>query len=123
MTLHEIGNAQYIALETFRKNGQGVTTPVWPTPADGKLYVWTAAGSWKVKRIRNNKHVRVCQSDYRGNPQSDWVEAQARILNAPEEDKAQRQRLAAKYGWQYWLYYLLAKLGRANYVVVEISPA
>ncbi len=74
MEFAELGNAKYIALETFRKSGEGVITPVWVTPEDGKLYVWTVDGSWKVKRIRNNDRVRIAVSDARGNPQSDWVE-------------------------------------------------
>jgi len=27
---------------------------VWVAGENGSLYVWTAANSWKVKRIRNN---------------------------------------------------------------------
>ncbi len=50
-------------------NGTGVVTPVW-----GKLYVWTGADSWKVKRIRNNGRVRLVPSDARGNPEGEWEE-------------------------------------------------
>ena len=38
MTLHDLGNPTYIALETFRKNGQGVNTPVWAVEENDKLY-------------------------------------------------------------------------------------
>jgi PPOX class probable F420-dependent enzyme len=123
MNLNDLRDARYIALETFRKNGEAVKTPVWQASEDGKLYVWTDANSWKVKRIRNNNHVRVCQSDFQGNPLGNWVEAQAKILELPEEDKTQRQRFTAKYGWQFWLFYLMAKLGRRKHVVIEIRPA
>ncbi|KAA3662518.1 MAG: PPOX class F420-dependent oxidoreductase, partial [Chloroflexi bacterium] len=47
MTLSTLGDAQYIALETFRKNGTGVITPVWVAGENGSLFVWTDADSWK----------------------------------------------------------------------------
>jgi PPOX class probable F420-dependent enzyme len=120
-TLNDIQKAHYVALESFRKSGEGVITPVWQAPENGKLYVWTAGNSWKVKRIRNNPHVRICASDYKGTPKSDWVNAQARILQTPNDEKTQHRRMAAKYGWQFWLFYLVSKLQPGDYVVLEIS--
>lgn len=63
MQFGEIGNPTYIALETFRKSGEGVVTPVWVTTEGDKPYVWTVDDSGKVKRIRNNGCVRVAVSD------------------------------------------------------------
>jgi hypothetical protein len=123
MNLNDLRDARYIALETFRKNGEPVKTPVWQASENDKLYVWTDADSWKVKRIRNNNRVRLCQSDVRGKPLSDWVEAQAKILERPEKDKTHRQRFTAKYGWQFWLFYLVARLAKRKSVVIEIRSA
>ena len=124
MNFGHLGNEQYIALETFRKSGEGVITPVWITPEDGKLYVWTVGDSWKVKRIRNDNHdVRMAASDARGNPKSEWVEGMATVLDSPGADKrAKRERLSAKYGMKYQLFGLMAKL-RGNsgpHVALEI---
>ena len=55
--LTQLGEAQYIALETYKKNGQAVPTPVWVTQEAGKLYVITEGNSGKVKRIRNNSQI------------------------------------------------------------------
>lgn len=123
MTFKEIGNPTYIALETFRKSGEGVVTPVWVVAEDGKLYVWTVDGSGKVKRIRNNGRVRLAVSDARGAPKSAWVDAQARVLDAPEDDARQRQRMAAKYGLQYRLFTAMNKVrgDKSKHVVLEIS--
>lgn len=104
-----------------KKNGQGVITPVWQTPVDGKLYVLTEANSWKVKRLRRNNRLRVCKSDYRGAPQSDWLPAQARILADAGMEKEQRKQLAVKYGWQYHLIQLTTLFHQAAYVVLEIG--
>ena len=123
MEFKDIGNPTYIALETFRRSGEGVATPVWVVAENGKLYVWTVDNSGKVKRIRNNPRVRVAVSDTRGNPKSDWVEAQARILDDPADEAKQRQRIDAKYGLQFRLINLMSRLRRDNapHVAVEIS--
>lgn len=125
MKLQEIGNPTYIALETFRKNGQGVVTPVWVVAEDGRLYVWTVGSSGKVKRLRNNGQVRVAVCDMRGTPKSDWVFAHARVLDSPEEEAKQRQRMAAKYGLQFQAIMLMNRLrrDRSFHVVIEISDS
>ena len=123
MTLKEIGNPTYIALETFRKSGEGIITPVWVTAEGDRLYVWTLGDSGKVKRIRNNGRVRIAVSDARGAPKSDWVEAHARILDDPAEDQKQQQRLAKKYGWQFHLFNLGGRFSRNKtpHVAIEIT--
>ncbi len=123
MTLDEIKDAKYIALETYRKNGQGVITPVWMAADGGKFYVWTMGTSWKVKRVRANGRVRLCASDARGTPQSDWVDAQARVLDQPGDVQATAKRIGAKYGLMFQLFRLMGKLrGTGNdYVAIEIG--
>lgn len=71
---------KYLSLESFRKNGQGVCTPVWfgSDPASGapqKLYVYSEADSGKAKRIRRNSRVRIAPCDMRGKLLGDWIEA------------------------------------------------
>ena len=63
----QFADAKYLNLETFRKTGLGVRTPVWfaadPSSKldsrDAKLSVYSIADSGKVKRVRNNPRVRV----------------------------------------------------------------
>ena len=123
MTLQELGNPTYIALETFRKNGEGVKTAVWVVAENGKLYVWTDGNSWKAKRIRNNEAVRLCESDSRGTPKSDWLEAKARILDTPTEIETMQKRLSKKYGIQFKAIRLMERIRRQKRVniVIEIS--
>ena len=52
-------NQKYLNLETFRKSGVGVKTPVWFVQEGDVLFVRTGAIRVKVKRIRNNSQVNI----------------------------------------------------------------
>jgi PPOX class probable F420-dependent enzyme len=98
--LTQFNGKKYLNLETYRKTGAAVRTPLWfaqdEAEAEGVLYVYSEAGSGKVKRIRNNPRVRVVPSDLRGNPQGEWVEARAEILDAAGAARG-HQLLRQKY--------------------------
>ncbi|MEM7347542.1 MAG: PPOX class F420-dependent oxidoreductase, partial [Chloroflexota bacterium] len=124
MTLDKLGDVTYIALETFRKNGEGVVTPLWVIGKAGKLYAWTDGESWKVKRIRNNNQVKVCESDARGNPKSEWLDAEATILDDAQTEAEIQQQIRAKYGIQFWLISVINKFtkrGGTRRVVIEMG--
>lgn len=97
-------NAKYFSLETFRKTGEGVRTPVWfaqdPTPSPSgaaTFYVYTLPDMGKVKRIRNNPKVRINPCTMRGDLRGAWVDARARICTGDEVAKGQ-SLLNQKYG-------------------------
>lgn len=90
---------QYINLETFRKNGQAVATPVWFTVDSEKIFVVTRSDTGKVKRLRNNQRVRVMPCGMRGEPMGEWVESQARFATSEEFERALQQR-RKKYGFK-----------------------
>lgn len=121
--LTQLGAAQYISLETYKKNGEAVRTPVWVTQEGSKLYVITAGNSWKVKRIRNKPQVRLAKSDARGNVQGDWMAATAHVLTDAAAVAQQGKRLAAKYGLIYRLFniYLTLTQRKRTSVVIEIA--
>jgi uncharacterized protein len=123
MTFEEIGDPTYIALRTFRKTGVGVSTAVWAVRDDGRLLVRTATASGKAKRIRNNPDVEICVSDMRGRPKGEWVEATARISDAPGDEASLVSGLKRKYGLQYRLTGLFSRnADKAAEIVVEIKP-
>jgi len=87
----------YLNVETFKRSGRGVKTPVWFVQEGSTLYVRTGAESGKVKRVRNNGRARVVPSDAQGAPLGVWVDGKARLVEAEEAEHV--NRLATrKYG-------------------------
>lgn len=95
--LSQFSGRQYLSIESFRKDGRGVRTPVWFAEGDGVYYVYTLADSYKIKRIRNNPRIRIAPCDARGGVKGEWVEATATILDENGERRA-HELLNAKYG-------------------------
>ncbi|MCS6772745.1 MAG: PPOX class F420-dependent oxidoreductase [Anaerolineae bacterium] len=120
-TLKALRNETYVNLETYRKNGKAVPTPVWFVEQDGVLYVRTVANSGKVKRVRNNPRVRVAACDVRGKLKGDWLPAQAVIASSDEAERA-NALLNQKYGLLKRLFDLFGALQRSQYTVIKIYP-
>jgi len=95
--LHQFEGQKYLSLQTFRKNGTPVDTPVWFAQDGEVFYVYSLANAGKVKRIRNNPRVKVIPCDMRGNTKGEWVDANARIVDEPEAERAHKL-LNKKYG-------------------------
>jgi len=94
----QFAKANYLNLETFRKTGAGVRTPVWFAQQGTVFYIYTLPDSGKVKRIRNNPKVRVAPCDMRGNLSGAWIDARARLCSGDETAHGQ-DLLRRKYGW------------------------
>lgn len=94
----QFAGQQYLNLESYRKTGQPVRTPVWFAEGDQVFYIYTLADSYKVKRIRNNPRVRIAPCDVRGKVKGEWVEATAHILDQTGSRRA-HELLNRKYGW------------------------
>jgi hypothetical protein len=89
---------KYINLETYRKTGTPVTTPVWFTIEGENLFVVTRSETGKVKRLRNNGAVRVMPCGPRGERRGEWANGRARFLSEEELEHAIAQR-NKKYGF------------------------
>lgn len=121
---------QYISLETFKKSGQGIRTPIWfaadpAAPLDSpsaKLYVYTIDDTGKVKRIRNNAKVRVAPCDMRGKLLGDWADARAAIVVGDEAALGTRL-LNKKYFPLKQLLAFFAAFSRRKRVIIAIQSA
>jgi PPOX class probable F420-dependent enzyme len=94
----QLASHKYLNIETYRKNGTAVRTPMWfaADPASGELFLGTPAGAGKVKRIRAYPGVRVAACDFRGNLRGDWIPAQASFCD-PQKAKVAGKLLNRKY--------------------------
>ena len=108
-------------LTSFRKNGTPVVTTVWFALDTGKLYIWTAQDSGKVKRIRNNSLISVAPSSHMGKVRGPAIAAVARIL-APSEQATPERLMNSKYGWMKKLFELVWRLRGQAHIYLELVP-
>ena len=122
--LDRLGAGKYLLVTSYRKNGAPVPTPVWVVRDGDTLGVWTAADSWKVKRIRRRADVRVAPCDLRGRPTGDPVQATAEIADEAITDRY-RDLIARKYGITGRLTLLGSRLrrGREGTVGIRVTLA
>ncbi len=118
--LAQFDGQNYISLETFKKNGQGVKTPVWFVVHERALYAYTEAESWKVKRIRNNPRVRVAVCDVRGRIKGPWLDATASLVEGDQRLAANRL-LDRKYFLKK-IFNFLTKINRHERAMIKIEP-
>jgi PPOX class probable F420-dependent enzyme len=119
--LDDLRGHKYCLLVTYRRSGEAVPTPVWFGAAEGKLYVRSGASAAKLKRIRNDPHVRVAPCNVRGKPLGPAMEARAAIVPSAEEAKAEAA-LSSNYGLGRRVYEApLGPLG-VETAYIEIAP-
>lgn len=105
---------KYLCIETFRKNGQGVKTPVWFAQDGDTLHIWTSADSGKVKRIRRDGSVRIAPSTVSGEPLGDWLPAQAQADDSPEAIQTINKLMTKKYGLAFRIFDFLNRKSKST---------
>lgn len=118
---------KYLNLETFRKNGEGVRTPVWfarepEQVLPEKLYVYSTSDSGKAKRIRNSSRVRVAPCDVRGKLLGEWIDARAEIVAGEEAEHGMKLLNKKYFPWRQLLDFF-SFFSRNKRVVFLIHPA
>lgn len=121
---------KYLNIETFKKSGEGVKTPVWfaaDPNADiagenARLFFYTIGVSGKVKRIRNNPRVKIAPCKVRGEVTGEWQDARVQIISGEEA-----RRAANLVRWKYFpLAHILAffaLFSRRERIVMVLTPA
>ena len=113
---------QYLNLETFRKSGEGVRTPVWFAQEGSMLYVWTERSSGKAKRVRRSGQVNVAPCDQRGQLLGDFVSGQARLHEYGTPLYEQGNRLITrKYGWMKKVFEWTNRLRGNQPIIIQIQ--
>ena len=122
-------DGKYLGLTTFKRDGTGVTTPVWFVREAGRLLVETDAESYKVRRIRNEPTVSVTLCSARGRLLEAPVPARAEILPDAEIPRVE-ELMARKYRVEVVFFKPLRAIQRALHfgryrgktVVLAITP-
>lgn len=119
---------RYLNLETYRRNGKGVRTPVWfaaaPDEAGGpRLYVYTTADLGKAKRIRRTGLVKIAPCDARGKVTGAWTAAQAQIVGGEAFERGMRLINRKYRPWKQLLDLSARLFPRHQRVMIAIRPA
>jgi PPOX class probable F420-dependent enzyme len=91
-------DVKYLNLESYRRSGKSVRTPIWFAASPGdfanpimeKLYVYSIADSGKAKRIRRCGRIRIAACDVRGKVTAPWTNAFAEVATAEEFEPGMR---------------------------------
>ncbi|HET7258234.1 MAG TPA: PPOX class F420-dependent oxidoreductase [Candidatus Acidoferrum sp.] len=121
---------KYLSLETFKKSGEGVKTPVWfaADPArdlagnEAQLYIYTIGNTGKVKRIRNNGRAKIAPCTMKGVPRGEWVDASLEIITGDESARAMKLLNKKYFPWKQLLGFF-ALFSRRERIVMVIRPA
>lgn len=121
----QFAKQQYFNLETFRKSGAGIKTPVWfaEDPDTGVYYVMTIKTAGKAKRIRNNPQVNIAPCKADGTPLGDWFPATARELTDPAATHRANATLSRKYGLMKTMFMTMGRLRGSQYTFLEVTLA
>ncbi|HLN35148.1 MAG TPA: PPOX class F420-dependent oxidoreductase [Nitrososphaeraceae archaeon] len=111
---------KYINLQTFKKNGEIVSTPVWFVLKNNEIFFRSDADSGKVKRIRNNNNIKASICDIRGN-----IKGQTYTGIANFQDKSRYNEINSLFDKKYSLVSpilkIVYKLRKINLVILSIT--
>lgn len=121
-----LGEQRFVSLTTFKRNGEGVSTPMWIGRDGVDLFVWTPAESWKVKRVQNNPRVLLAPSSRFGKvPDAvSAVEGTAEVVTDPATVQRLASAIRTKYGMEYRLVTfveMIAARGRKPRVILRVA--
>lgn len=110
---------KFVSLETYRRDGTAVRTPLLFVIHRERLYMRTAVHTYKVKRIRNNPRVRVAPSTFKGAVKGEWVEGVARVFDAADMQWV-NMLSKRRNGWFKRLVDLRNRFKAVEFVVIEV---
>jgi PPOX class probable F420-dependent enzyme len=112
---------KYMSVETYRKSGEGVRTPVWFIESNGEFLFNTEETSAKVKRIRRNPAVKIAPCNMRGDLIGEFIPGSARFLS-PEETALAKKTYAKKYGIMGRIFESLGNSRKSARVFLAVKP-
>lgn len=95
--INQFNKTKYLSLETYRKNGKPVRTPVWFVIEGGVFFVITKSGTGKIKRLRHNPNVKISPCNFRGKIKGKWIDGFATMEDPSKHSQILKLR-NKKYG-------------------------
>ena len=124
--MRAIADERYITMESYKRDGQAVRTPLWfaaGSRAGGPVfYVYSTADSFKIKRIGRNPMIRIAPCTMRGVTTGAWIDARAEIVVGAEFAAGMRLLDQKYFPWKQLLGFGAFFRRRAR-AVVAIRPA
>ena len=117
--ISQFDKTNYINLETYRKNGISVITPVWFVIEGKNFFVITKSSTGKIKRLRNNPNIRISPCDFRGKVKGKWLNGLATI-KTPDENPQIINLRNKKYGFRTKLVSLFTR-GKGSLIIICIE--
>lgn len=96
MDAHELARHKTVLLQTRKRDGTWIGTPVSIVIDGDRLFFRSYDASGKAKRLRTFPGVRVAPSTLRGRPTGPSADGSARLLDGDEAQRA-RELLARRY--------------------------
>jgi len=117
--INQFKESKYINLETYRKNGKAVITPVWFVFERETFFVITRSRTGKVKRMRHNPNVRISPCSFRGKMRGKWVDGHVSFVDPIDFPRIISLR-NKKYGIISKIAFLFT-MGKGEFIIVSIK--
>ncbi|MGL5865750.1 MAG: PPOX class F420-dependent oxidoreductase [Dermatophilaceae bacterium] len=100
---HPLADEKFVSLTTFRRTGAAVSSPVWVAPDrldPRRLVVITVDDTGKTMRLRHTARVELRPCDVKGRVAdgAPTYRGTAEVVRSPDEVRAVRRAVNAKYG-------------------------
>lgn len=124
----DIGDAKFVSMTTYKRNGDAVATPMWLARDGAQLVMWTPEDAWKVKRLRRDPRVTLQESNRTGKvkPDAPVVTGTAEVVTEPGYVSKAENLIKKKYGLGFHIITRIEAIlarGRKPRVAVRITEA
>jgi uncharacterized protein len=124
-SLERLTRGHDMVLQTRKRDGRWVTTPVNPLVEDDTVFFRTWHTSGKARRLRNFSEVRFAPSTFRGRPTGPWLRGHATQLDGDDAAHAAaliNRRYPLLQGIGVRLYHFLRRYRTVHYRIADITP-
>lgn len=113
-------DAKYMNIETYRRSGEAVRTPVWFVESGGLLFLLTRADSGKAKRLRHDTQVKVATCRMNGDVTGDWYTGEAAFVESEQSANEIKSMFEQKYGAAVRVTNALSRLQKKKRVFIKV---